>query len=218
MKTFNNGIAVLSATAMLLSGCSMITGKTSGQSKMFYKTPDDDPGAATIGTRNFLQVKASMERATNVVTTSDTNTINLYNSSVSRLSLDGAALSVSASALLATTTLASSYCSKAVANERASAAARVLFGGVNFGTGPAGLTDAVKNDVITKVTGRFWGRTPTAEERATMLLALNETQVAVSQPFVRGATTVTLTANQQVDAILLIACTAAGGSLDFLRS
>jgi hypothetical protein len=220
MKTTMNQIAVLSVAVVLASSCSIITGKSSGQSKKFYSSPDDDPSAATIGTRNFLQLKASMERATNVPTTTDAATVNLYNSSVSRLSLDGAPLSVNASMILATTTLASSYCNKAVSNERASAAARVLFGSVNFATGPAGLTDSIKNDVITKVASRFWGRSPTPEERATLLLAMSETASSVSVPFTRpnSATPVTLSQNQQVDAILLVACTAAGGSLEFLRS
>ncbi len=219
MKSFINRIAVLSVAVVLASSCSIITGKSSGQSKKFFNSPDNDPSAATIGTRNFLQLKASMERATNVPTTSDNAIVTLYNSSVSRLSLDGAPLSVNASMLLATTTLASSYCSRAVANERANANNRVLFTSVNFGGGPAGLSDTIKNDVISKVAGRFWGRAPTAEERASLLLAMNETQSSVTTSFQNTAgQTITLNANQQVDAVLLIACTAAGGSLEFLRS
>jgi len=219
MKTNISRITVLTVSVILASSCSLITGKSQGQNQKIYANPDLDPGAATIGTQNFLQVRASMERATGVQTFADTTVGNTYKTSVSQLSGDGGGTSVSAASLLATTTLASAYCNKAVASERANAAARVLFTAVDFAQGPAALSASVKSAVADTIAKRFWGRAPTATETAALVQLMSDTAAAVATTFKNGAgTNVTLNASQQVDAILLIACTAGGGSLDFVRS
>jgi len=219
MKTKLIKLSIVSVALVLGSSCSIITGKAQGQNQKIYASPDQDPNAQTVGTQNFLQVKASMEKATNVVTTSDTTVNSTYTTSISQLSGDGSANSVSAASLTATTTLASAYCTKAVANERAAPSAGVLFTAVDFTQGPTGLSDSVLSSVAASLAKRFWGRPASSTETAALVSLMKDTLSNVSKTFTSVAgTSRTLSASQQVDAALMIGCTAAGGSLDFVRS
>lgn len=132
--------------------------------------------------------------------TATQRTLDAYNRERTKIAESGKAEAVNAPMWIAITNLSGEVCWDLVLAEKAlPAGSRRIFGQVNFLAGPAGISEAAKNDVIRRLARSAWARNETPEELATIK---------------EGMASVGGTIAADVDRHMLFACTAIMASLD----
>ncbi len=118
------------------------------------------------GVHNSQQVLTAMVSVTGIGKPSQA-TLATYAKEAGKITDTGKPDSVNAPMWLAITTLAGEVCRDLVTAEAALATAqRRIFGQINFASGgPAGISDAAKNDVIRRLARSVWQRNETDEEK-----------------------------------------------------
>jgi hypothetical protein len=187
-------------------------------------TPSPSPTRApaggatgTISVRNFAQIRESMAVVTGVNLGSDLNgaadpqggITSFYNSFRSQLASHGNATEINPSMLLTTTGLASLFCQQAINREKAlptNDPGRLVFNSIDFSMKPAALTADVRTAQIQGYARAFWRRDATAEELDVLNIAFDEALAG------RPAT------SAEVQSALLVTCTAALTSTDFIKN
>jgi hypothetical protein len=116
---------------------------------------------------------------------------------------------INAPLLLSATSLAGEVCNALITKERPLAAnTRSYFQSVNFGAGPAQITDATFDSTLLQLTQKFWGRSPSSEEAQIFADFRNQ--------HITALTATERTATAQTGIFYLSLCTSVLSSFDSL--
>ena len=171
-----------------------------------------DSGQGTIGIKNLNQLAPAYSVALGVPM--DANLTTVASNAIPWLSADGTIDNVNATMLLAITGLAGHFCKTFLAQEASLAPdKRKATKSVDFTKGTVGLTDAIVGQVLDRYAQIFWRRSPDSSEMSTLRDSLNEAAAAVVEP-ANGTDAQRSTAAQNA---LLVPCTAAATSIDFIK-
>jgi hypothetical protein len=214
----NHLLSLISLCLTVAAGCGLLTesqskkdGAVDRASISGLATSGSVQALATDGTagmRHFMQLRQSMSAVTGVnATDNDVNT--LFQGARNRLSLMGAADTVSPAMLLAMTSLAGLYCNKLIAVDFAigagAASTRRAFSMITITGNTSQLVPAVREQLFQRLAELFWRRAATPAEVAILNTTLDEA--------LAGRTVSTA----ELRAALLVACTAVLSSLEFLQ-
>lgn len=162
-------------------------------------------GDGTVAVRHFAQIRESMAVVTNV-DANDSAITNFYNANRPRFSLDGNAQAISASMLLATTSMAGLFCTRLVDADRALGSdQRRAHGGLDFTKDQKKVTAAAAEPVFQNYARLFWRREASKTEIAALWSVIAESQS-------RTASTA------EMRNAWIGACTSALSSLEFIKS
>lgn len=163
-------------------------------------------GEGTVGVLHFAQIRQAMSAVTGVSPT-DNQVANFYDLTKARYSTQGNVETISPAMLLATTAMAGVFCSRLIAAEKLLAGnARKVFNAVNFTVNQTGLNAQVRGDVFQRLAQAFWRRAPNNEELQILNTTVDE-----------GLTGRPNSVNETTNA-MLVACTAALSSVDFIQN
>jgi hypothetical protein len=156
---------------------------------------------------NAEQALSSMLNVTGQATPSNgvRNEFNIRNSA---FSVNSFLSSMNAPMLLSATSLAGEVCNSLVTTERAPAAVRSFFVGVNFNSGPAQFTPDSYQAVLQQFSQKVWARPLEKEEGDAFVTYYNE--------YLAGLTTAERTQTAKTSAFYMSVCSAFLSSFDSL--
>ena len=193
--------------APLLCACSL------DQKQMVTKTAEEQPALTveqekaitpTVGLQNLRQILETRVVLTGIQP--DSGILDLYERSKTLFSLDGDALSVNGSMLLAIGALGGAFCDRLIDEESSrSDSSRKVFQGVNFNASLANLSSGARGTVIKNLFSSFLQREESEEEKTVLLSAIEEVSRAAAG----------ITATREA---MMVACSTVLGSLDTIQN
>lgn len=181
-------LALLGSSCLTITGCGQTPfGALGGFQSNDISSNADESVNVTVTPYALLsaeQVYKSMVALTG--TESNPRTMNEYNARQSVLSSSFDLKTITSPMLISITNLASVFCNETLAREVAlQSGQRKFFGNVDFAKGVKSLDPASYTSAIDKLSGAFWGRSPSSDEaqvlnesREDFVSALNATEVA----------------------------------------
>lgn len=146
------------------------------QDKAADPSPLNPLGTVTL--RDFRGIHAAYSAITGIDTAQSPSTKvqTAFESARANLPQATSADSYSAAALRQLVTLASTFCDELTTKEAALAqATRAFYQGIDFTKGPDAQAATARDQAVTTLATRFWGRPPEADEKATLVQLFSET-------------------------------------------